>query len=170
MRFLGALSVLIGWAGAAVAACLPQEQTFMTCTIASNGKALSVCFDPDRVHYRFGPQDQPPELALSVSMADIAYTPWPGVGRAIWESVAFPNNGYVYQVFAGFDRMIQPDDPENPAFGGVHVLRDDQIIAELRCAPDALDFTWGEDLFQAKQAAGLTYDMTTQSWVAAAAE
>ena len=170
MRFSGVLLAVIGWAGAAGAACLPDEQTFMACTIAGNGKSLSVCYDADRVHYRFGAPGQPPELALSSPVAEVDYTPWPRIGRAIWESVLFPNDGYVYEVFAGFDRMIMEDDPEEPAFGGVQVLRDDQIIAELRCAPDTVDFTWGEGLFLAKEAAGLSYDISTGTWDAATAD
>jgi len=164
MRFSGVLLAMTGWAGAAGAACLPDEQTFMACMIAENGKSLSVCFDADTIHYRFGAPDQPPELALSSPVADIGYTPWPGIGRAIWESVIFPNNGHVYEVFAGFDRMIQEYDPENPAFGGVHVLRDDLVIAELRCAPETLDFKWGDGLFVAKEAAGMTFDLESQTW------
>lgn len=170
MRVLGVLSVMIGWAGAAGAACLPNEKTFMACTIAGNGKSLRVCFDTDMVHYRFGAPDQPPELTLSSPVVAVDYTPWPGIGRAIWESVHFPNAGYVYEVFAGFDRMIQEDDPEDPAFGGVHVLRDDQVIAELRCSPDSVDFTWGDGLFLAKEAAGTTYDMSTRTWGATTAD
>ncbi len=164
MRALCALSVMIGWAGAAYAGCLSDEQTFMACKIADSGKSLRVCFDDDTVHYRFGAADQSPELALSVAMVEAVYQPWPGIGRAIWESVAFPNADYTYEVFAGFDRMVEGDEDESAGFGGVHVMRNDQIVGELRCAPESLDFTWGEGLFAAKEAAGMTFDLESQTW------
>ncbi|WP_322895147.1 MULTISPECIES: hypothetical protein [unclassified Yoonia] len=162
MRFAVALSVLIGGAGAAQADCLPGEQTFMACQIEDSGKSLRVCFDNDTVNYRFGPAGQPPELALSATITDVDYTPWPGVGRAIWENVRFTSSGYIYEVYAGFDRMSEDD---HASFGGVRVSFGEKNVAELTCAPDGLDFTWGEGLFAAKEAAGMAYDREGQRWI-----
>ena len=90
MRFAFALSVLVGGAGAAQAACLTAEQTFMSCRIADSENVLRVCFDGTYIFYRYGPADQPPALALSEPVASVAYTPWPGIGRAIWETCHSP--------------------------------------------------------------------------------
>lgn len=163
MRSALVLSVLIGGAASARAACMPEEQTFMACQIEGSGKSLRVCFDDGTVHYRFGPLGQSPELALSSSVAKVDYTPWPGIGRAIWENVRFTNAGYIYEVYAGFDRMSEDD---SAGFGGVRISFGDKDVAVLTCATDALDFTWGEGLFAAKEAAGMMFDHEARTWVA----
>ncbi|MFN3663460.1 hypothetical protein [Yoonia sp.] len=171
MRFAFALSVLVGGAGAAQAACLTTEHTFMSCRIADSEDVLRVCFDGTNIFYRYGPADQPPALALSESVASVAYTPWPGIGRAIWESVSFTNAGYVYEAFAGFDRMLAKDADDGmevQPFGGVHVIRDGDITATRTCAADAVRFGWDSALFDAKTALGLIWDVSNHTWLATA--
>ena len=165
MRLAFALSL---FCGGAQAACLAGEQTFMACGIAGRGDRLGVCFDADTVFYRYGPADGPAELELSVGIESVAYTPWPGIGRAIWESVSFANADYTYEAFAGFDRMLADeanDGMDVAAFGGVHVLRNDEIIATRTCAGDSVAFGWDSALFEAKSALGQSWDIGNRQWL-----
>ncbi|MEL6683990.1 MAG: hypothetical protein AAFN63_01135 [Pseudomonadota bacterium] len=156
-------------AGVAHADCGPQQQTFMSCQIEGQSEHVSVCFDDDVAEYVFGPEGQP-ELSLSEPVQTLSYTPWPGVGRSIWEDVTFRNGAYTYTVFGGFDRMFGDETEEDhaqPFFGGVHVRRGDVSVAELTCDRTTVDFAWGGGLWDAKQAAGMTWNFETRQWEAA---
>ena len=155
-------------ATAAHAECAADQQTFMSCQIAGGAKVLDVCFDADMAQYRYGPAGKP-ELTLREPVATLTYTPWPGVGRAIWEEVTFANGGHTYTVHGGFDRPMgdeKPEDMTNAHFGGVVVRKGDDILAELLCDPATVDFAWGEGLFDAKQDLGLVWDDRSQEWIA----
>lgn len=156
-------------ATSAIAACDADQQTFVSCQIEDRNAQLAVCFDAETVTYSFGPAGNP-ELTLSEPVTTVAYTPWPGVGRAIWEEVTFQNGNYSYSAYGGFDRMFGDETEEDhptPQFGGVVVRRDDAIVAELSCDPATVDFGWGEGLWDAKHAAGLTWDYGTHGWLEA---
>lgn len=164
------LPLLLLSASAAFPACGLQQETFMSCQIEGQSDLLAVCFDAEVAHYTFGPPEEP-ELSLSEAVRTLSYTPWPGAGRAIWEDVTFRNGNYSYTVYGGFERMFDDETEDNhpqPFFGGVHVRRGDVTVAELSCDPDTVDFAWGEGLWDAKQAAGMTWDFETGSWQAAA--
>ncbi len=156
-------------ANTAWAACDAGEQTFMSCRIEDSANVLRVCFDTNDVHYRFGPAKQAPDLALSQSITDVAYVPWPGVGQAIWEEVAFRNGAYRYTVWAGFDRMF--DEAEYNAtphhgFGGVRVttVADNVEVVTLECERATVEFAWDDILYRAKNARGLVWDDRTRTW------
>ncbi|WP_411642631.1 hypothetical protein [Loktanella agnita] len=158
---------LLGMTSAAQAACDAGEQTFMSCQIAGDDRLLSVCFDEATAHYSFGPAGKP-ELTLDEPITTLHYTPWPGVGRAIWESVTFHNDAYSYTVAGGFDRMFDDEsdaDDVSRHFGNVTVRRGETIVAELQCDPETVDFAWGEGLWSAKQAADQEWDRAAQRWV-----
>ena len=104
-------------------------QTFVSCPVGG-GRWLEVCIGAEDFTYAFGPRGAP-ELRLSVPMAAGTVTPWPGVGRAIWSSVGFPNAGHVYEVWASVDRLTENPVPE----AGVNVLRGDDLLAQIECQP-----------------------------------
>lgn len=128
---------------------------------------VSVCYDDSTAVYTYGAPGQTPELTLRENIATLDYTPWPGVGRAIWETVTFRNGDYRYSVTGGLDRISSesPDAAvETTSFGGVTVSQDEVVIADLTCATKGLAFEWADTLFAAKTAAGATYDPATYSW------
>ncbi len=104
-------------------------ETFVSCPV-DRGRWLEVCIGAEEFTYAFGPRDAP-ELRLSVPMSAGTVTPWPGVGRAIWASVGFPNAGHVYEVWSSVER--DPDNP-NPS-AGVNVLRGEDLLARIACQP-----------------------------------
>ncbi|RNF35772.1 hypothetical protein [Paracoccus methylarcula] len=124
---------LIFLSSAALADC--TEQTLISCD-TGNGNHLEACIEagvsPDgaRFTYAFGPRDKP-KLTLREELAAGTATPWSGVGRAIWESVAFRHEGHVYEVWHSFDRLEQVASLE----GGVNVLRGEELLVSLSCQP-----------------------------------
>lgn len=160
--------VLICFTNAASAACLPDEQTFMSCKIEESGKSLRVCFDDTTTYYRFGYPDQVPDLALADPIGTVNYMPWSGVGRSIAEGVSFENEGYTYDTFAGFERMFGDEEYEDiphRSFGGVNVWRQDALIAQLTCDRQTVDFAWGEGLYHAKEALGFSWNDRDRMWI-----
>jgi len=140
----------------------------MSCNIHDSGKSLRVCFTDTVIYYRFGAAGQAPELELIDQVGTVNYTPWPGLGRAIWEAVIFENNDYSYEVFGGFDRMFGDEtdaDHPPPHFGGVQVTRGNEVINVLTCARETVEFAWGEGLFAAKNNLGLVWDFDSKQWV-----
>lgn len=140
----------------------------MACQIEGRDTFLRVCFTPDTAFYRYGPLKSEPELEISEPVATLDYRPWPGAGRSIFEDVIFTNEGYRYGVFAGIDRMFDDeteDDHPTPRFGGVSVKRGEDTLADLACDRATVDFDWGEELFEAKQALGYSWDPVDRMWV-----
>ena len=157
----------LGTTAAANAACGPDQQTFVSCQIADRGTILAVCFDAQMASYSYGPAGQP-ELTLQEPVFTLDYTPWPGVGGAIWEEVTFYNGPYSYTVLGGFDRPMDDADMENLAerqFGGVVVRKNGTTLVELTCEPATVDYAWGEGLWDAKQDAGLSWNTYERIWV-----
>lgn len=151
---------------AAQAACGPEQETFLTCQIEGGRKTLSVCYDDTTVTYSYG-LDGAAELTLTEPISTVSYTPWPGVGRAIWEEVTFQNGNYRYTTYAGFDRMFGDETEANhptPHFGGVVVERDGVLIVDLDCIRNTVDAPWGEGLYLAKRTLGLDWDPATAAW------
>lgn len=144
---------------AVVAACVTAqsamacETPFIACTFDGGAKAVSVCVSDDAATYVFGPAGGTPDLTLSEPTATVAYTPWPGVGRTIWETVTFRNDGYSYEVFAGIDRAPDGD----PPYGGVIVRDGGQELAALTCDTGSVIFSYDPVLSDAKAAAGLCW-------------
>lgn len=116
--------ILILLATPARAACQGDEA--FSCRIGK--KTLDVCSWKGALIYRFGHQGQP-ELTIAEPLETVAYTPWPGIGRAIWDKVAFQNDGVTYEVWTSFDKM-----DENAVLeGGVNVMQGDTSLASLTC-------------------------------------
>ncbi|MFP5480451.1 MAG: hypothetical protein ACLGIE_12310 [Alphaproteobacteria bacterium] len=116
--------LLLALASPAHAAC--QGDTAFSCRIGA--KTLDVCYWKGMLTYRFGPEGRP-ELTLTQPLETAAYAPWPGIGRAIWDMVAFQNQGTTYEVWTSFDRLDEAAVLE----GGVNVMQGDTLLASLTC-------------------------------------
>lgn len=140
--------------GPAHAACQGDEG--FSCRIGT--RTLEVCYWKGMLTYRFGPEGRP-ELMITEPFATVAFTPWPGIGSSLWETVAFQNDGYTYEVWTAIDR-----DPAStaPRAGGVRVQNGTSTVAELTCDPGTA--TPMDTLYDLKDGIGQCWDMERQSW------
>jgi hypothetical protein len=155
MRAL-ALALLV--ATPALADC-PGEVIF-SCHIKA--KVLQVCLTPDSVSYQFGRPSRP-DLTITTDLVQADFTPWPGFGRTMWQSVRFQNEDVTYEVWSSIDKMMNADDPEPLWQGWVIVTRGDEALADLTCTAPP-DPPWLDRLYEAKQAVGQCLDFDTQTW------
>lgn len=162
---------LLVWALAfcptSVLACSDGETRHFTCTFGAGFKTFEICHDADVARYRFGPTGGTPELELVPPVTEVDLTPWPGVGRTIWEEVTFRNAEHAYVVYGSIDRAPPADGSDEIAVtvsGGITVRRHDEDIAHLTCDPGSVMFPWGTSLFDAKEAAGQCYDPEPRNW------
>jgi hypothetical protein len=153
MRLILALALL---AAPANAACQNDTEVF-SCRIGQ--KTLEICHWKGALIYKFGPEAKP-DLTIAEPLETALYTPWPGIGSSIWETVAFPNQGYTYEVWTAVER-----DPEATTGleGGVTVLQGESIVAQLACDPgtpsNPLDMIFG-----LKESIGQCWDFDSRSW------
>lgn len=148
-RILAALAVL----GAAPALA---EVPVFSCAIGPN--VLRVTADAQSVSYAFGPPEAP-ELSLSNPLDGNGFMPWPGIGRTIFESIAFTNEGFSYVVYWSLDRL----DPDSVLEGGVTISGGGDVETTLLCDPGSVDapfFTLGDHFAQE----GLCLDPETRRW------
>ncbi len=108
------------------AARCPGDMEVMSCQIGT--KVLEICYWKGAVMYSYGPPGRS-ELDLATPLATADYTPWPGIGRAMWDTLAFYNRDVTYEVWSSIDRM----DPKSVMEGGINVLQGGQTIAALSC-------------------------------------
>lgn len=141
---------------AAPAGATCQGDTVFSCRIGA--KILEVCHTTGALNYAFGPEGQP-ELALTQPLETAAYTPWPGIGRAIWDSLAFTNKGTTYEVWTSFDRMDEAARLE----GGVNVLEGETLLATLACDPGSVA-TSLDILSELKSQIGQCWDVDAKAW------
>lgn len=141
-------------AAPAHAACQGDEAFF--CKIGS--KTLEVCYWKGMLTYAYGPEGKP-ELFLNERLETVAFTPWPGIGSSLWETVAFQNDGYTYEVWTSVER-----DPEStePRSGGVRVLQGDATVADLTC--DRSTATSMDGLYDLKAGIGQCWDLESRTW------
>ena len=143
-------------AAPANAACQNDSEVF-SCTI--KGKPLEICHWKGALIYNYGPKAKP-ELSIAEPLETVTFTPWPGVSSSIWETVAFQNKGYTYEVWTSVER-----DPEATSgrSGGVRVMQGDKTVAELDCdagtASNSLDV-----IYDLKEGIGQCWEFETQSW------
>jgi hypothetical protein len=137
-------------------ACQNDSDVF-SCQVGK--KVLEICHWKGALIYSFGAPGTP-DLTIAQPLETAEYTPWPGVGSAIWEMVTFQNQGHVYEVVTSVDR-----DPggDQTLQGGVFVTKDEALVAEVRCDPgtasNALDVIW-----ELKESIGQCWDFETISW------
>jgi hypothetical protein len=141
-------------AAPAHAACQGDEA--FSCQIGK--KTLEVCYWKGMLTYAYGPKGKP-ELFLNEPLETVAFTPWPGIGSSLWETVAFQNDGYTYEVWTSVER-----DPEatEPRSGGVRVMQGDATVAELTCDPGTA--TPMDALYDLKDGIGQCWNMETRTW------
>lgn len=141
-------------AAPASAACQGDEA--FSCTLGK--KTLQVCYWKGALIYSYGREGKP-ELTIAEPLETVAYTPWPGFSRSIWDSVAFHNDGVTYEVWTSFDRLYAKAVLE----GGVNVIKADKTLATLTC--DKGSVAQGLDaISDLKAGIGQCWDMGTQTW------
>jgi hypothetical protein len=145
----------------AFADCAPDEALFH-CQIGR--KTLQVCAAGDRLTYDFGPAGKP-ELSLSVRLAEADFTPWPGIGRTIWDEIAFYNDGATYRVWVALEKQLDPEEPEPELQGGVHVSRGGADLANLTCNPGSV-LSLLDTIHDLKTGIGQCYDRESLRWQA----
>ena len=93
---VSAASVCPGWGG----------DTIFHCKIENSSREVSVCDLRDGTFlYVYGRPGRP-ELELIRSTRQVEYTPWNGIGRAIWARIGFSNGRYFYDV--GYSQDKRP--------------------------------------------------------------
>lgn len=151
----------------AVAGCPQGQEAFTSCQIEGHGTEVHVCFDDQIATYSYGPIGGTPDLFLSESIERLDFEPWSGLGTAISESVTFYNLEYGYNVGGGFERPFSEEEMQHPQrrFGWVEVTESSVRAASLECAPETVTYGFGGGLYDAKVAAGLTWDPYSYTWV-----
>ena len=149
-----AVLLLVLLAAPVHAAC--PDDTVFSCPIGK--KTLEICHAKGLLTYSFG-RGGKPELIISERLETVAYTPWPGIGRAIWDSVAFENEGVTYEVWTSFDRMDETAVME----GGVNVMQGDKTLATLTCNKGSVGRGL-EGLSDLKAGIGQCWDYESRSW------
>lgn len=140
----------------AAAACQNDTEVF-SCSIGA--KRVQICHWKGALIYSFGSEGMP-ELSIAEPLETVAYTPWPGVGSAIWETVTFPNSGYAYEVWTSAER-----DPEATTGlqGGVNVMQGDSIVAQLTCDPGTASNSL-DAIYALKESIGQCWDFESRTW------
>jgi hypothetical protein len=167
MRLPIALLTIFATAPMAFAECTTPQDTFLSCTFSNGRKAVDVCVEGGNMTYRFGPVGKVPDLVLSVPVVDVDYTPWPGIGRAIWETVTFQNGKTSYVVAGVIERRFseeENDEPESAISGLINVVEGEETLATLDCDAGSVVFAYGGSIYDAKTAAGQCYNLEEQQW------
>lgn len=132
---------------------MADTKELMFCAIEDSSKMVTVTLDGADVVYEFGNLNATPDLTLTTPAADVGYEPWPGVGNTIWETITFYNGDYGYTVVMGAERVNDP-----AKYGGITVTKGGAEIASLDCIPSSVSFSFDNDLYEAKTAAGWCLD------------
>ena len=138
-----------------------SEETLLSCPVSGSEKQIEMCLEGDQLTYSYGHPGKP-ELMLSEPLSAGTYMPWNGVGRSMWDVVAFYNDGYTYTVNWSVDRM----DESLPVQAGVSVDEGGNIVVILTCAEGTAGPEFGSVLMERMQALGQCWDPTAQTWTA----
>jgi hypothetical protein len=143
-------------AAPAHAACQNDSEVF-SCQVGA--KTLQICHWKGALIYQFGAEDAW-ELSIAEPLETIEFTPWPGIGRYIWEKVAFPNKGYTYEVHTSVER-----DPEATTglTGSINVMQGDDMVANLDCDPGTASNSL-DVIYELKESIGQCWDYDSQRW------
>ena len=160
MRGLPAASLALTLAPALAAADCGAQTLVLDCTIGA--KALTVCVTDATASYAFGPRGAP-ELALTQGLDEVTATPWPGIGRSIYEDVTFRNGSVSYTAWISVDRLAE----DQPTTGGVVVEQNGRRLAELTCNTGTADIGVFA-IANAMQAVGYCVDRTNGVYSTAA--
>ncbi len=134
MRVPTSLAVLLF--AASVAHAAPNCAQFKAgilfhCKILGSSLEVTICDLPDNQYlYQYGKPGQTPELTIQRTQEDVVYTPWNGMGSAIWARLGFRNKGYFYDV----GRSIQKGGDSPPVgFVDIYEPGNDTPIATKQC-------------------------------------
>jgi hypothetical protein len=169
MRLFIAIPILIAGTQTAFAECATRQDTFLSCTFSNGRKAVDVCVEGKNLTYRFGRVGKAPDLALSVSVIDAEYTPWPGVSSSIWETVTFQNQETRYEVTGAINRIYPENENEDIGVelsGYIEVIAGGETQATLNCDAGSVDFAYGGSIYDAKKAAGQCWMFEERFWAA----
>ncbi|WP_299772668.1 hypothetical protein [uncultured Tateyamaria sp.] len=155
MRGLSVALALVLTPGLAAAQC-GGLNVVLNCQIGS--KTLTVCVGEGQATYAFGPSGLP-ELSLTRPLGQVQATPWPGVGRSIWEDITFENVGTRYTAWISVDRMTE----DFTTTGGVMVAQGEQKLADLDCKTGTAEVGVFA-IADAMQAAGYCVDRATGTY------
>lgn len=152
-------------ASPAFAKCFAGSEVFFSCTFLNGKKSADLCVKDDQIVYSFQAVGGEVELELTRSVRDVKYTPWPGIGRTIWESVAIENDGIKYEIYGSIDKLMGEDEEPSPIRGGVDVFQGEKQLAQLVCDEGSVNFGYGDTLVEAKKIAGQCFDLGERTWV-----
>ncbi|MFN3210125.1 MAG: hypothetical protein ACE369_14190 [Roseovarius sp.] len=167
--FVFGAAVVLGLAlpdAARAEGCFGPGTPLFHCTMNKGATALDLCLQGTVVIYRFGPSGGAADLLQSHEATRVDMTPWPGVGRTIWEDTTLENEGFRYVVHRATDRMIAEDDPDYSAAarGGVEVSKDGRVVSDRECDAGSVTVADFYPLYEAKEAAGQCWNRDTFSW------
>jgi hypothetical protein len=119
--------------GVAAAECVGT--TLVSCKVAGSAKRIELCLNGGNLRYRFGAPGQV-ELELTRGVEQVAYTPWPGIGRTMWEELTLENEGVTYQFSSYTEKPMEEGSEDDLALGtDLNVLRGDKLLVQLTCDP-----------------------------------
>lgn len=108
-----------------------KGEVLFHCKIQGSSRQITICDVPNEQYlYQYGKPGQPPELQIQSSQKDVVYTPWNGVGNAIWARLGFRNKGYLYDVGRSIEKGGQSP-PEG--FLDIYEPGNDTPIATKQC-------------------------------------
>ncbi|HHB80694.1 MAG TPA: hypothetical protein ENK83_02960 [Aliiroseovarius sp.] len=167
-RFSALAATAILAASPAFAGCPAGTTPILSCSFQGGAKVVTACQDDATATYAFGKAGQAPDLALSTPIADLAYTPWPGIGRSIWAQTAFENQGVTYLLWFNYDKLDAIDDAQaagapDPLTAGIIVLRGEEELTHLDCDAGSIQ-TEMEALYEVKERLGQCWDQGAQLW------
>lgn len=124
------ISLALTFSGSSLMAqCLNGPELF-SCTFSQGKKAVHICQDGAEYTYAYGRIGQAPDLTLQRGLADLHFTPWPGIGRYFWEEVKFFNKSVTYWIRFSVDRLSEED---AVAEGELAVYEGEERLALLVC-------------------------------------
>jgi hypothetical protein len=134
-----------------------DESLVFSCKIKA--QTLEICHGKGALTYTFGPEGKP-DLSIAEPLETVDFTPWPGMGRYIWEAVAFRNAGFTYEVWSSVERGADATTGREAA---VTVFEGDTEIARPVC--DAGSITGSLDrIYDLKQSIGQCWDYKAKAW------
>ena len=125
-----------------------------------------VCFDDQVATYSYGPIGGPAEQILLETIENVDFEPWSGVGKAIHERVTFYNGDFSYEVGGGFERPFSEEEMllDIRRFGWIDVAQNGESVSRLECIPETVTYGFGGGIYDAKVAAGLSWDEDSETW------
>lgn len=119
--------------GIAAAECVGTS--LVSCKVAGSQKRMELCLDGGSLQYQFGAAGKV-ELTLTRDVEQVLYTPWPGIGRTMWEELSFENEGVTYQFSSYAEKLMEEGTEDDLALGtDLNVLRGETLLAQFSCDP-----------------------------------